>query len=69
MATTADMLAEAETAYHNLMVGKQVIVYVDMNGERVEYNKASAWRLAAYIEALKKALYGTPIPAPLRAFF
>jgi len=69
MATLQERLVEAESAYHNLMVGKQVTVYVDMNGERVEYNKASAWRLVAYIEFLKKQIYGAPVAAPLRAFF
>jgi gpW len=49
-------LRDAEAAYHNLMTGKAPKVIVDQNGERVEYNTASAPRLAQYIQELKRLL-------------
>ena len=45
-------LAEAQRAYHDLMLGQQVRVFVDQNGERVEYTAANASRLQAYIQSL-----------------
>lgn len=63
-------LKAAEEAYDKLMTGKSVKVLVDQNGERVEFNGASAYRLAAYIEELK-ALLGiksTRIVGPMRTF-
>lgn len=65
--TTAEKLAAAEAAYHKLMVGEAVRVFVDQNGERVEYSVASAARLAAYIADLKRQL-GTETPGPMRVF-
>lgn len=49
-------LTEAESAFHQLMMGQQARVFVDQNGERVEYAMASAERLRAYILNLKVAL-------------
>lgn len=49
-------LAEAEQAHHSLMMGQNAKVYVDQNGERVEYAVASAERLRAYVMQLKIAL-------------
>lgn len=61
-------LADAEAQYHALMTGKQVKVFVDQNGERVEYGAASSLKLAAYIEELKRQL-GVCRPAgPLQVF-
>lgn len=60
-------LAEAQTAYHRLMVGQSTRVVVDQNGERVEFNTATAGRLYAYILGLQTeiaALLGTTVPAP-----
>lgn len=56
MASTADLLADAETAYHKLMTGESVASFKDSNGETVTYTAASAEQLAAYIEALKDQL-------------
>lgn len=55
-------LTEAETAYHNLMTGKQIVSARDQNGEQVQYNQASKSALASYISQLKQqiaALTGT----------
>lgn len=49
-------LAGAEAAYHELMTGEAVRTTVDQNGERVEFTRASASRLQAYITALREAL-------------
>ena len=60
-------LKEAESAYHELMLGQVARVFVDQNGERVEYAAANAERLRAYIASLKVDL-GIPlnIAGPLR---
>lgn len=69
MPTTADKLAEAETAYHALMTGSAARVYVDQNGERVEYVVANASRLEQYILRLKEEL-GTPsVVRPMKVYF
>lgn len=62
-------LGEAEVAYHELRMGKQARVFVDQNGERVEFAVANADRLRAYIMELK-ALLGQPtgIVGPLNAW-
>ena len=49
-------LTEARLAYRSLIMGNQARVYVDQNGERVEYDKTSASALAAWIAALENAL-------------
>ncbi len=49
-------LTDAETQYHLLMTGQTAKVFVDQNGERIEYQQASAQRLAAYIADLKRQL-------------
>ena len=37
MATLAERLTEAETAWHDLMTGQAVVAVYDSNGERVEF--------------------------------
>lgn len=54
--TYTERLEEAETALHRLMTGNAARVYVDQNGERVEYFKADSAKLRAYIYELKLAL-------------
>jgi hypothetical protein len=49
-------LLDAETKYHALMTGSQLKVFVDQNGERMEYNSASALQLSKYISELKRQL-------------
>ena len=56
VATLTLRLSQAEEAYHRLLTGQSARVFVDQNGERVEYVAASATRLAAYIEELKRQL-------------
>lgn len=55
-------LEEAEASYHALMTGGQTRVFVDQNGERVEYNTGSALQLSKYIAELKRQL-GLGVPA------
>ena len=55
-ATYTARLTEAETAYHQLMMGTSARVYVDQNGERVEFNANSKAGLRAYILELKALL-------------
>lgn len=49
-------LDEAKAAYHKLMTGSAVSVFVDQNGERVEYAAMNANKLAAYIANLERQL-------------
>lgn len=49
-------LSEAETAYHQLNMGQRAKVFVDQNGERVEYEGSSRGQLLAYINDLKRQL-------------
>lgn len=60
-------LTEAESALHQLMIGQTTRVYVDQNGERVEFNLNSKDALRAYIMELK-VLLGKPlnIVGPMR---
>lgn len=55
-ATYTERLAGAEQALYQLMIGESARVFVDQNGERVEYAVANAQRLRAYIFELKVAL-------------
>lgn len=59
MATLQERLTEAEQAQHDLLTGKSVRVYVDHNGERIEYTAANRAALAAYIADLKRQISGT----------
>lgn len=65
MATLAEKLVEAENAYHALMIGQSALVVVDSNGERVEYNRSNAAKLAAYIEDLKRQIAAGSTPRRL----
>ena len=49
-------LDNAETQYDLLMTGQSAKVFVDQNGERIEYAQASAAKLSAYIADLKRQL-------------
>lgn len=63
--TDAEVLAlkvkilEAETQYHSLMTGTMARVFVDQNGERVEFVAANRGELYRYIAYLKSLLPGT----------
>lgn len=66
-------LAEAQNAYHTVVIGGGVTVVVDQNGERVEYSRANADRLGKYIASLQaqiNSLLGVAVTGgPLRPFF
>lgn len=72
MATLTERLAEAEAAYHDLQTGRMARVFVDQNGERVEYVAANRAGLAAYIRELKALIANdgaAPCEGPMRPFF
>ncbi len=58
MATLTEQLTQARDQYHLLVTGQAARVFVDQNGERVEYAPASAPRLAAYIATLDAQIAG-----------
>lgn len=62
-------LTEAENAYHQLMLGQQIVMIRDSNGEQIQYSNASASKLAQYITTLRSQL-GLPgsASAPMRAW-
>ena len=66
MATTAEQLAEARAAYHRLQIGEALVAITDSNGERVEYSRTTAPRLAAYIADLERQIAGQVRPATLK---
>lgn len=68
MATVADRLTEAESAYHDLMTGKAVVEVTDQNGEKVVFSRASATKLAQYIQSLKLQLKSGN-RGPMRVYF
>ncbi len=53
MATTAEQLADAREAYHDLITGKAARVVQDMNGEKVEFVAANSQKLYLYIQSLE----------------
>jgi len=62
-------LAEAEQSYHDFRMGNSARVFVDQNGERVEYSSTNINGLRAYILELK-GLLGLPsgIVGPMQAW-
>lgn len=64
-------IKDAKRKYHALMTGTAVTVFVDQNGERIEYSRVSANSLAAYITSLEAQLPGasSPYARPLRFVF
>ena len=71
MATIQARLLEAQSAYHDLQIGKAVASVRDQNGEEVRYTQANRNDLIAYITALQNMI--TPVPiettGPMRLFF
>lgn len=49
-------LKDAQQSLHDITTGNKAKVYVDQNGERVEYQMANVDKLRTYITELKKAL-------------
>lgn len=66
--TDAEKLADAQAKYHSLLTGTLAKVFVDQNGERIEYNVASAPRLAAYIQELERLISGVPCGGPMQVW-
>lgn len=62
-------LTEAENAYHQLAMGQAARVFVDQNGERIEYVAANANRLQTYITSLKYQLGVQRIAGPMQIWF
>lgn len=66
------LLAEAEAALHKLNIGGGVRVFVDQNGERVEYGSTNRVGLIAYINQLRAELGMCALPGivspPMRVF-
>ncbi len=58
--TPAQMLADAKAKYHLLVTGQAARVVADQNGERVEYQGASAPLLLAYIQSLDPTFLNDP---------
>ena len=62
-------LNEAEEALHRLSLGGMARVYVDQNGERVEFTASNTARLRAYVLELKVKLgQETGVIGPARVF-
>lgn len=55
-AYTQAQLDDARNAYHELLTGKSARVFVDQNGERVEFTSANRQSLAQYIAELQRCL-------------
>ena len=56
-ATLRTWLSEAQTALHEIEIGKRVVMLIH-NGKRVEYQRSSMPSLRAYISHLNSALNG-----------
>lgn len=67
-AVLTERLKQAEDAYHSLMMGRQMKVFVDQNGERVEYSSATALQLSKYIAELKRQLGIGIVSGPLNVW-
>lgn len=58
MASLAEMLVQAEVAYHRLQTGAAVVDVVDANGERVRYAQADRRSLQSYVADLRRQIAG-----------
>lgn len=65
MATLAERLIAAETAYEALLLGKSVVEFRDSNGEMVRYGIANRAALAAHIANLKNQITAGSIAPPM----
>lgn len=54
--TLQEQLDDAKAQYHLLVTGQAAKVYVDQNGERIEYQSANRAALAAYIAGLEQRI-------------
>ena len=62
-------LTDAEAQLHLVLTGQSARVFVDQNGERIEYTAANASRLLSYITTLKHQLGKLNIAGPMRVWF
>ncbi len=62
-------LADAEAAYHSMMLGTKASVVVDSNGERIEFARSETSKLSAYIAELKRQLAPYDCSGPLKVIF
>lgn len=58
MATTAQKLEEARLARHKLVTGQLARVFMDQNGERVEFVATNIAQLDRYIASLEAEVAG-----------
>lgn len=66
-ATLTGYLSEAKAALHKLMLGGSARVFVDQNGERVEFTAANRDSLKSYIADLESQLGITgKTPGPMQ---
>lgn len=64
MATLAQQLEEAKAARHKLATGQLARVFMDQNGERVEFLATNIATLDAYIRSLEAATNPTALLNP-----
>lgn len=62
--TDQERLAQAESAYHDLMTGSATKVFVDQNGERVEFIAAKKSDLYSYIQQLRGSVAPNTVNVP-----
>jgi hypothetical protein len=68
--TLQEQLDDARKQLHLLLTGQAARVFVDQNGERVEYVTARAADLQKHIQRLEAAVEVRPASAgPMRVFF
>lgn len=70
--TLAEQLVDAQNKYHLLVTGGAVAVFVDQNGERVQYSAASKAGLYSYIQQLMSQISNGGLavgPTPLTFWF
>lgn len=63
--TLQEQLIDAKAQYHLLVTGQQARVFVDQNGERIEYTAANRADLQKYIQRLENRIAGTSL-GPMR---
>lgn len=66
--TNKEKLTAAEAALHDLLIGAAVRVYVDQNGERIEYTTANRAKLYQYIDELKMLITPPTAMGPMRIY-
>jgi hypothetical protein len=65
--TLQEQLDDAKTQLHLLLTGQQARVFVDQNGERVEYTAANRQELKAYVQRLENQV-AAKRPGPMQVF-